>query len=244
MAEINFTQGGFRGRLGVHIGERSKSKQIIRLAPLIAPHQSVKQTASVRAFEKLNRVAGAMARTNFSALGLKAGRMNKHNAVAKILAPLLENYAFSWSNFEKLGKIDDSVEISEFFEEDSKKAVSIIAKTSVMPEPKRFRAWWVLVLDSEERVVFCACPNSTTLSAQFLRPVFSVGSLHAVAFRTERKAGALKFFGLARAPTNLIENGVLFASRSVAPNGWRVENNTLFASNSVASVKNKTLFAF
>jgi hypothetical protein len=102
MGNIDLIKGEFRGTIGRLIGTKYKGIAVIKSAPFgVAPPSPV-QTASVRAFEKLNRLAAAMAKAFWPRLSLSEEKMLKHNAIAQWLKPLIASHQFQPLNFLNL----------------------------------------------------------------------------------------------------------------------------------------------
>jgi hypothetical protein len=109
MARLNLVKGEFKGTLGKFVGTKYKGIAVIKSAPFGVAPPTLSQTANVRAFEKLNRLAVAMAKAFWPKLGLSDKKMLKHNATAQWLKPLIASH-----QFETLGFLDVVKESSLF----------------------------------------------------------------------------------------------------------------------------------
>ena len=99
MGKVNLLTSSFEGQLGETYGAKWKGLHTIKAIPFShAPHGE-RSTNAVRAFEKLNRICGGIAKIFFQYLALTAKDMLKHNAVARWLRVLLVDNQFVIGNF-------------------------------------------------------------------------------------------------------------------------------------------------
>ena len=119
MAQLNLVKGEFKGTLGKFVGTKYKGKAIIKSAPFGVAPPTLKQTANVRAFEKLNRLSAAMAKNFWPALGLSDKKMLKHNAAAHWLKPLIASHQFEPLNFLNVVKESKLFTMTTSMEPDS-----------------------------------------------------------------------------------------------------------------------------
>lgn len=114
LAELNMLKGTLIGSLGKITGSVWKGKPTIRAKIFSkAPPQEL-QTASVRAFEKLNRISSAIAHAGFARIGLSAKGLHRHNAVARWLKPAIKNHLFEPANLQDVIPLGDNVRLSRF----------------------------------------------------------------------------------------------------------------------------------
>jgi hypothetical protein len=94
MAALNLLKADFTGTVGSVYGAKWKGKSLIKSRPFGKSPPTVKQNNAVRAFECVNRVGVIFAKIWWPYLGLTDKTMLKHNAVARILRPMLEGGIF------------------------------------------------------------------------------------------------------------------------------------------------------
>jgi hypothetical protein len=114
MASMNLLQAGFNGKLGVLTGVKSKAGYVIKSKIWSKAPPTVKQTENVRAFEALNRVAGALARIGYEYLGLDNKKLLNHNNVAKLLKPIIREHSFEPFNANSVIPDDGSLMLEAF----------------------------------------------------------------------------------------------------------------------------------
>jgi hypothetical protein len=110
MAEMNLLKSTFTGSLGRVTGSNWKGKPVVKARIFSKAPPSNAQTQSVRAFEALNRISAVIAKQGFSYMGLSQKTLLPHNAVAKLLKPIIKNHVFDIKNaVEILPKDGDQV---------------------------------------------------------------------------------------------------------------------------------------
>jgi hypothetical protein len=114
LATVNILQGSIIGSLGKITGSVWKGKPTIRARIFSKAPATNLQTASVRAFEKLNRIASAIAFDGFSHLGLSSKGLHKHNAVAKWLKPAVAHNTFNPANIANVIPFGNNVRLTTF----------------------------------------------------------------------------------------------------------------------------------
>jgi hypothetical protein len=110
MAEMNLLKSTFTGSLGRVTGASWKGKPVVKARIFSKAPPSNAQTQSVRAFEALNRISAVIAKQGFSYMGLSQKTLLPHNAVAKLLKPIIKNHVFDIKNaVEVMPKDGDQV---------------------------------------------------------------------------------------------------------------------------------------
>ena len=99
MATINLLTSSFNGKLGAIYGTSQYKKKFVKAVPFSHSPHNLKQTASVRAFEVLNRISATLGRSFFEYLSVSDKNMSKMNAVAHLLKPTVQNNTFNPNNF-------------------------------------------------------------------------------------------------------------------------------------------------
>lgn len=94
MAYFNLLAGNCIGTLGATYSARSKSGNVLKARPFSKSPSNPQQQNCVRAFEALNRISSKLSKSSWNLLGLSDEKMLKHNAVANLLKPCIQNHAF------------------------------------------------------------------------------------------------------------------------------------------------------
>jgi hypothetical protein len=94
MAYFNLLAGNCIGTLGATYSARSKSGNVLKARPFSKSPSSTTQKNCVRAFSALNRISSKLSKSSWNLLGLSDEKMLKHNAVANLLKPCIQNHAF------------------------------------------------------------------------------------------------------------------------------------------------------
>lgn len=102
MAEMDLLKASYTGSLGNTTGAKWKNKAVIKAKIWSKAPPTASQTASVRAFECLNRLASAIAKVGFKQLPLSAKKMLPHNAVAQWLKPTIKNKLWEPQNISEV----------------------------------------------------------------------------------------------------------------------------------------------
>lgn len=115
MGEINFLRGGYQGRLGETYGILDRQKAIVKPIPFShTPHNDI-QKKSFYAFGRLQRVSAQMSKNFWQYLGLTSNGINKINAVAHWLKPLIKNHALDFNNLADIITAYQNIEIKNSF---------------------------------------------------------------------------------------------------------------------------------
>ncbi len=104
MAELNLLKAGYQGKLGETNGYEHKGKFIVRATPFSRSPLNKQQKENFNAFTKLNRLAGFLSRNCFEVFNIKNYPAYKHNAIASLLKPALNNGNFDLSKIKDLQK--------------------------------------------------------------------------------------------------------------------------------------------
>lgn len=241
MAILDYSKGGFRGKVGVHYGEKKFGSLVLQKIPLKSVPQSQKAKSQVRAFEILNRFAGAFAKIAFRQIANREPRKLPHNVCASIFKPLVQNHTFSWSNFEFLGTLDDSCILDKFEIDWETGNIELQARTTSEISKSEKKSWYVFVFDNLGKVVHCVAPSSQIYNAQILINKNYLSYYRCVVFRSVWRVGRPRFFGFATNMPALISGGVWYFQNSENPSAYIIEENTVKISDPESFVQNETL---
>jgi len=241
MGIIDFTRGGFVGKVGTHYGQKSWSQMVLKKTPLKNAPQSQNQQRSVRAFEILNRFAGGFSKIGFSYVAKKNPKLLKHNQIAQIFKGLIQNHFFSWNNFSEIGEIDNSCILENFERNYDLNILELQARTTASINKKEKKVWYVFVFDNIGKIVFSACPDSQTFSAQIPINQNYQSFYRCIVFRSEWKIGKAKFYGFDTNMKELIFNGVWHIPNSENSNAYIIEENRIICADSESEVVGKIM---
>lgn len=154
MGQMNLLKASVRGKLGELYGTETKGQAILHAIPFShAPH-SEKQTKSVRAFEKVNRIAGGLAKYFWQYLHLSDAKMLRHNAVASWLKPLIVNHNFDLSKITDIVTDKGTASIEAATVNFSASSFALEVSFSSLPTPVQNAQGAVLLVDQNGKVIF------------------------------------------------------------------------------------------
>lgn len=166
MAFQQFIKGSFNGRVGSVVGQKWKNKTQLHARVFSKSPPTEKQTKNVRAFECLNRLSSAMAKTWFPWLGLSAKEMYPHNAVSRWLKPLIASHQFEPEVIRQLIEEDGQAVLEEFQFNRATGQFNCIASTTINPASGSNESWLVTVLDSTGKVYICESPRAKRVTIE------------------------------------------------------------------------------
>jgi len=242
MAILDFSKGGFRGKLGCHYGERQNGSLQLKKTPTAIPKHTQKQTNSVRAFEKLNRFSSAVASVAFDFLGIKTGNLLKHNATARFFKGLIHNHAFDFQNFDAYFEQDSSIILRQFQRAEDGRSFQIDVQNLAPFSKKEGSAWFVFLFDPTFRALLATAPDSQEFSATVSANPEIVGTFRAVIFRVEKRANRRFFFGLYSeldVTGALIFNGVWRIKNSKNPDAYIIEESCIICADPESEIVGK-----
>lgn len=228
MGVLDYSRGAFVGKVGVHYGQKGIGSNQLKKIPLKAAPQNRIQTSSVRAFEKLNRFASALAKIGWKWLGLSDKKMLKHNAVAHFLKPLVSEHVYNLNNFAEIASQDNTVHITSFVRSADASSYTIEANVDVPISKADGKVWFVFIFDKDGTAVFSECPDSDSISRIVPVNPHLLESFSALAFRLERVPGRARWLGYDQKGGTLITGGRWYFQNSENPSGYYVENGKIY----------------
>lgn len=239
---MDYSKGGFRGKVGCHYGERQNGRLQLKKTPTAIPKHTQTQTSAVRAFEKLTRFSSAVASVAFNFLGIKRGKLLKHTATAKYFKGLIENHTFDFHNFGDYFEQDSSIILHIFSRSSDGRSFQVSAKNLAPFDHKNGSAWFVFVFDPDFRALLATAPDSQDFSATVSANPEIFGTFRAVVFRVEKRANRRFFFGLFSAidvTGALIFNGVWHLANSRNPSAYIIEENRIICADPESEIVGK-----
>lgn len=232
MATVNLVNASFNGKLGELYGTKQFGNSYLKAIPFShAPHTEA-QTKSVRAFEKLNRLACGLARNVFYIFGVNDNKMLKHNVVAKVLKPIIKDKTFDVKNLADIMPEDGTTEILEFHVDYVANTVTARARTSQPVDKSKKQFFIVCIYDENGEVLEAVAPENDYYNTVIEVPTQG-RQFDIFAFRSDKKAGHQFLHGVSFNQDSLpiVENHVIYTNRAV----WRtqpyVSNHVLYLSS-------------
>lgn len=231
MATVNFINASFNGKLGELYGTKQFGNSYLKAIPFShAPHTEA-QTQSVRAFEKLNRLACGLARSVFYVFGINDKKMLKHNAVAKLLKPIIKDKTFDIANLADLIPEDETTEILELTVDRTLNKITVRARTNQPIDKSKKQYFVVCVFDEYGEVIQATVPDVDYYTAEIPTPTEGK-NFGVFAFRSDKRANHQYLHGLSyNATLPIVENHVIYTGRA----NWHVQpyvsNHTLYISS-------------
>lgn len=225
MGVLDYSRGAFVGKVGVHYGQKSIGSRQLKKIPLKAAKQNATQTASVRAFERLNRFASAIVKIGWQFLALSDKKMMKHNAAAAFFKPLIKNHFFDLNNFSEFAEQDYSVEITKFDRSADAATYTIEANVAAPIDKAHGKAWFVFVFDARGRAVYAEAPETYSISRVIPVSPQLLESFSAFACRVERVPGRARWLGWDLRGGALIAGGRWYFANSENPFGYEISGN-------------------
>jgi hypothetical protein len=202
LATINLIKASFKGRLGQLTGTSWKGKPVVKAAVFSKAPPTNAQTQSVRAFEKLNRIAGAIAKAGFQYLNLSDKKILKHNAVARWLKPAISGHAFDPAKIAQVIPPGADLAYVNYTYNRTSQNHLIGIKLSSQNTPKLGSKVFLLVFDDSAKVAFVDCLDlkSFNLSLSLPFPEYMVYSLIVFTSTPGLKGYEIKNFAYRKAP--------------------------------------------
>ena len=185
MGSMNLLKASIRGKIGELYGTEQKGKAILHAVPFShAPHSQT-QTKSVRAFEKVNRIAGGLAKYFWSYLNLSDAKMLKHNAVASWLKPLIVDHEFVMSNITSIVADRSTTSIEAVTVNLETGAFALEASFSNMPTPSANAQGAILLVDENGKVIFGSSFSAASFAYAGVARLDAAFSYYALLFRSD-----------------------------------------------------------
>ena len=202
MATVNLIKSAFTGRLGELTGATWKGKPVIKAAVFSKAPPTATQTQNVRAFEKLNRLAGAIAKAGWPYLNLSDKHMLRHNAVARWLKPAISDHAFDPRKIAQVIHPGDDLAYVTWTYNRSSQIHLIGIKLALQNTPKPGSKIFLVVFDGSAKVAYADCRElvDVNLSITLPYPDYTVYSLLIFTSSPQKKGYDIKNFIYKEAP--------------------------------------------
>lgn len=209
MATQKLIQGTFEGSAGTLTGQRWKDKKVVKQKIWSKAPASPAQKSSVRSFECLNRLSSAIAKTWWYKLGLSNAKMHKHNAVAKLLAPVVANHTFDPSAIEEVFKADGTGVISAYSFDPETNLLEFTASTTLDVSAASGNSWLVVAFSVTGEVFLCESPAAATITRSLFVPVPADTEPYVMVLTTQKDRRRVRYGGFALKPSIAVFDVVL-----------------------------------
>lgn len=244
MARMDLISGSLEGRVGGIVGQKYKSRNTIRTTSNHIVHIGQKQRKACRAFERLNRISGTIAKHLFRYMGLHKRDMLPHNQVAQLLKVTLENNTF---NPYKLGDIftqDANITITRFTADYATGQVQVELSTTeeLQNEPKVHCL--VMIFSELGHNLYSKILAEQTLDIDFLYPIEKGLEHYLVTLIVDNREPKPIFRGFTITETQalpVVDNGILYFSRMRNVQAQYIEPHKALANGRGISYNNNTL---
>lgn len=201
MAEQKLIQGTFHGSVGTLTGAKWKDKEVVKQKIWSKTPASPAQKSSVRSFECLNRLSSAIAKAWWYKLGLSNAKMHKHNAVAKLLAPVVANHTFDPSAIEEVFKADGTGAISAYSFDPETNLLEFTASTTLDVSAASGNSWLVVAFSVTGEVFLCESPAAATITRSLFVPVPADTEPYVMVLTTQKDRRRVRYGGFALKPS-------------------------------------------
>lgn len=214
MGKMNTLNAEYIGKVGKTYGVRQYRKSIEKIIPFShAPHNKT-QTNSVRAFEKLNRISSYVARVFWQNLNLSDKTMNKHNAVAKWLKPVVKTHSFNLNNIIEVVPSNPTLRLKNVALSLETKTATVEIENSLYSQYTTSEKIFVALVTDKGTVKNGGVYNGITQTLSFTWDYSDFLSLSVVVFKSsvQFKKKIVNGFCIFSQNQEYVKDGILFTS--------------------------------
>lgn len=241
MGKINLLTSSFNGKVGELYGAKQYGSHYVKAIPFShAPH-SEKQNNAFSAFGCLNRFSSGIAKVFFSYLGLSNKTMLKHNAVAQLFKPCVENHIFNISNLSSIIKSDSSVTLESFTIDYNKNVIRASFSTSWENDAKLKNGWVCFVIDALGNSLSTVSPSGTQHQIIIEKPLAQNVGYIAGAFRADKVNGKTQLHGLQLSKRVYLKGQYLNIDGFPNADKYSIKDGIITITDTLASVSDSEL---
>ena len=182
---MNILKASVVGKLGEMYGTETKGQAVLHAIPFShAPHSQT-QTKSVRAFEKVNRIAGGLSKYFWPYLHLSDKKMLRHNAIASWLKPLIVNHEFVLSNLADIVVDRNNTSIEAATVNFLSSSFALEVSLSALPTPSANAQGCVLLIDENGKVIYGSSFTGASFAYAGIARLDETLSYYALLFRSD-----------------------------------------------------------
>lgn len=241
MGKVNLINANFIGKVGAVYGTKQRGKSFLKAVPFShAPH-SASQSASFSAFSCLNRFSSGLSKVFFPYLGLKNSKLLKHNQVAHLFKPLVQNHVFSFSKLPEVVKVDDFTKVEKLAIDFGNSTIQAEFSTFEKVDKKKGLAWVALICDTLGNVITASAPSTQNAFLSASLPLSENLGYYAFAFRADKHFSKVKLHGLSIVGSAYVIGETLVTDNFPNYNDYSVDGETLVIDDDLVSVKEEEL---
>jgi len=227
------------------VGQHYKGKNVIKTVSLHNVKITPTQRKSVRAFEKLNRLASAVSKNWFEWLDIEQGQMLKHNAVAKHFKMCIVNHEFDITQLQQIFPANNMATINEVLIDRQTGLVTIDITSYVPGIEMKVGSLYVIVFDEDMKIYYAMGGFTQSPKISFYLPAPRGVEIQCCCFASWRLTSGYRFGAWAYNATislPIYENGVLYTSRMKNVNTAIAPAITLQLSGNIVYNTNKLVY--
>lgn len=229
MATMHLLKSSINGSLGSHTGVTLHGKPIIKAKIWSKTPANPTQKASVRSFEKLNRLSSAIAKTFWQWLPLSDKKMYKHNAVAHFLAGVVSGHTFDPEEIKNIIPTGEEVHIDVFNVYTESQKVQISVSSTLEGLKTGTQAILVIAFDSQGIVFFCQKLTEQVLNVELETNIFPERDYYCLAFSSTHENG---LYVLGNCRLKSLTDPHLFKTSNYPATEWYIIEPSTFGTNS------------
>ena len=196
MGTMNLLNSSINGKLGTIYGVKQHRKHYAKVIPFSHTQHTQKQQDNVRAFEKLNRFSGGVAKAFFPFMGLNSKTLLHHNQVARLFKPCIKNRVFDLQGLKEVITESGETVIKTFEINLETNEIHVIAQCYNVINKEAKSAWFVGVVDTSGKVLFATAPDTNLFEITFSSQLLETEQYSCITFCSVPINNHIKLSGL------------------------------------------------
>ena len=244
MATINLLTSSFNGKLGAIYGTSQYKKKFVKAVPFSHSPHNLKQTASVRAFEVLNRISATLGKTFFNYLSVSDKNMSKMNAIAHLLKPTVQNNTFNPNNLSQVFGEGSTFSVLDLTRNPENSTYYVNIANLADEQTYTDSVYFVGIFNPLGNCKGYFVTHASNFSTYIPFDNSVVGSELVIILRCIKRGNKYIPFGFTSnfAELPIIDMGIMYCSRFDYPDDFSLSNGILSASPlNFASIENNTI---
>lgn len=196
MGTMNLLNSSINGKLGTIYGVKQHRKHYAKVIPFSHTPHTQKQQDNIRAFEKLNRFSGGVAKAFFPFMGLNSKTLLHHNQVARLFKPCIKNRVFNLQGLKEVITESNETVVKTFEINLETNEIHVIAQCYKVINKKAKSAWFIGVVDTSGKVLFATAPDTNLFEITFSSQLLETEQYSCIAFCSVPINNHIKLSGL------------------------------------------------
>ena len=196
MGTMNLLNSSINGKLGTIYGVKQHRKHYAKVIPFSHTPHTQKQQDNVRAFEKLNRFSGGVAKAFLPFMGLNSKTLLHHNQVARLFKPCIKNRVFDLQGLKEVITESGETVIKTFEINLETNEIHVIAQCYNVINKEAKSAWFVGVVDTSGKVLFATAPDTNLFEITFSSQLLETEQYSCITFCSVPINNHIKLSGL------------------------------------------------